>query len=186
MLEVWKDIAGYEGLYQISNLGRVKSLPKKVGGSIYKKTNGMVKTKQRIMSPSFVGRNWRNKKGYLSVSLCDGNGGCKRYNVHRLVAETFIPNPNNKPQVNHKDGDKTNNSVDNLEWATREENMQHCMYELKALKNVYKPVKTLCVETGKVYRSTSEASRENGLNRRAITSAISRGSSYGGYHWERA
>lgn len=73
----------------------------------------------------------RNRTGYVRAILFDGCGQRKRYFVHRLVAEGFIPNPDNKPHVNHIDGDKTNNCVENLEWVTRSENMQHAYYTLK-------------------------------------------------------
>ena len=104
MEEIWKDIKGYEGLYQVSNLGRVKSL--KFG-------------KERILKPG------RKKIGYLIVLLYDNNGICKWFRIHRLVAEAFIPNPNNLPEVNHKDEDKSNNRVSNLEWCTRQYNNEY-------------------------------------------------------------
>lgn len=109
MNEIWKDIKGYEGAYQISNLGSVKSL----------KHRGLIRDK--ILKPAFV-------RGYLCVSLCvNGTKFRKTHKVHRLVAQTFLDNPENKPTVNHKDGDKANNSVTNLEWATMLENNIHAI-----------------------------------------------------------
>lgn len=102
--EIWKDILGYEGLYQVSNFGRVKSL--KFG-------------KEKILIPG------KNKKtGYLQVVLCKENI-LKTYLVHRLVAEAFIDNPDNLPQVNHKDENKLNNVVSNLEWCDAKYNINY-------------------------------------------------------------
>lgn len=98
--EIWKDVVGYEGLYQVSNLGRIKSGYKP------------------IILQSGVCR------GYLIVNLYKNKKGLSR-KVHRLVAQAFIPNPENKPTVNHKDGNKQNNCVDNLEWATVKEQNIH-------------------------------------------------------------
>lgn len=111
MLEIWKPIRGYEGLYEISNLGRVKSLSRVTphNGRTYP---------TKILKPHV------NTKHYLDVDLCR-NGVQKRHRIHRLVAEAFIPNPNNKPQVNHIDCDKNNNCVDNLEWCDNSENQIH-------------------------------------------------------------
>lgn len=100
MDEIWKDIDGYKGLYQISNKGRVKSLYK---GS------------ERILKPCDDGH------GYYHIILCN-DGVSKTFKLHRLVAQAFIPNLENKPQVNHKDENKLNNCVDNLEWSTAKEN----------------------------------------------------------------
>ena len=111
MREIWKDIAGYEGIYQVSNLGNVKSLsfgPKNI------RRSGNVKLLRQTPSNC----------GYYKVELYN-NGKSKILYVHRLVAQTFLPNPNNKPQVNHIDGNKAHNSVDNLEWVTRSENQKH-------------------------------------------------------------
>lgn len=110
MEEAWKDIAGYEGLYQVSNFGRVKSL-----GRIDRFNK---KWDARILIPHCVGKN------YLAVGLCK-DGVVKSRRVHRLVAEAFIPNPQGKPQVNHKDGNKGNNFASNLEWSTNSENQIH-------------------------------------------------------------
>ena len=106
MVEEWKDIKDYEGLYQVSNWGRVKSLN-------YRKTG-----KSKLM------KLMKNKKGYLTV-VFHKNGEYKRYLVHRLVAEHFIPNPDNLPFINHKDEDKKNNKVGNLEWCNNEYNSNY-------------------------------------------------------------
>lgn len=112
--EEWRDITGYEGYYQISNLGRVKSLDRVVIGKDGRKFH----YKCQIMKPGI------HYKGYILVKLCiDSKQKC--YKVHRLVAQAFIPNPDNLPQVNHKDEDKTNNRVENLEWCTNEYNNKY-------------------------------------------------------------
>jgi hypothetical protein len=106
MQEIWKDIKGYEGLYQVSNLGRVKSLERY-------KTNWSKKqcVKERVLKPILA------NTGYYMVVLSK-NGITKSVLVHRLVAETFLSNPNNLEQVNHKDENKLNNNIDNLEFCT--------------------------------------------------------------------
>lgn len=110
MDEIWKDIKGYEGLYQISNLGRVKNYERKVR-ICRRGYEGLRIHKERIMKPSI------NNRGYAFVSLCK-DGKYKTKFVHRMVAENFISNPNNYPCVNHKDENPLNNSIDNLEWCT--------------------------------------------------------------------
>lgn len=116
MKEVWRPIKGYEGLYEVSNLGRVKSVQrtttlKGYAGKIYTRIH-----RERILSQLFDGRNC-----YLQVGLCK-NGKSKRYLVHRLVAEAFIVNPLSLPEVNHIDENKTNNFSTNLEWCTHKYN----------------------------------------------------------------
>jgi len=103
--ETWKDIKGYAGAYQVSDLGRVKSFPREG-------------TKGGVLTPTLT------DKGYLRVQLYN-NGAGKRFFVHVLVAGAFVPNHNNKPQVNHKDGIKVNNEAINLEWVTQFENIKH-------------------------------------------------------------
>lgn len=106
VLEIWKPVVGYEGLYEVSNLGRVKSLDRIVKGCY-----GSIAHKKGKIISSGIG-----STGYCIVSLQkDGKG--KSFGVHRLVAQAFIPNPDNLPMVNHKDEVKTNNNVENLEWC---------------------------------------------------------------------
>ena len=124
-----------------------------------------------------------NTRGYLQVGLCN-NGQLTFKLVHRLVAEAFIPNPDNLPQVNHKDEDKTNNSVENLEWCTAEYNSNFGTRNEKVAKALSKAV--VCVETGEVYPSTHEASRKTGVNQRNICSCCNgKRQSAGGYHWQK-
>lgn len=104
MKEIWKDVKGYEGTYQISNLGRAKRFYKNKPEKILKPVKGQL--------------------GYMSYTFCI-NSKIKTYRIHRLVALAFIPNPNNLPEVNHIDGNKENYSIENLEWCTRSQNMKH-------------------------------------------------------------
>lgn len=119
MTEVWKDIEGWEGKYQVSNYGNVKSVHRKINY----KFKGTPKT--RIMHEKII-KKAVNKFGYEYVNFTD-NYKAKKYKVHRLVAQAFIPNPLNKKTVNHIDGNKLNNCVDNLEWATYIENQHHAI-----------------------------------------------------------
>lgn len=116
MKEIWKDIEGYEGIYQVSNHGRVKSLDRK----IYTRS-GYRNIKGRILILEF------NSADYNMVLLYNKNNKRKHHFVHRLVAQAFIPNPKNKEQVNHKNKIKTDNHINNLEWATQSENMKHAL-----------------------------------------------------------
>lgn len=120
MKEIWKDIQGYEGYYQVSNLGRVKSFPRR----------GTHINKIHILKPS------KNRKGYYQVVLSK-NSEYQSKKIHRLVAKAFLENPNNYQQVNHIDGNKENNRVDNLEWCTNEYNMKHA-WKLGLRDNIFK------------------------------------------------
>lgn len=113
-MEEWKNVIGYEGLYEVSNTGQVRSLDRYV-----KYSNGRIHLhKGKVLSSG------KDKYGYLAVCL-SCNGKQKIIKIHRLVAEAFIPNPNNLPQVNHKDEVKTNNRVDNLEWCDHKYNVNY-------------------------------------------------------------
>ena len=110
-MEIWRDIPNFEGRYQVSNYGRVKSL------NFYSNATKKYYDRELILKPHTV-------RGYHRVVLCK-NGKHINYSVHRLVAEVFLDNPNNKPCVNHKDGNKLNNCADNLEFCTYSENEKH-------------------------------------------------------------
>lgn len=111
-MEIWKPIKGYEGLYEVSNKGRIKSLPKKYN-----------RFKETILSNV---EQKRSHTSYYQIPLSK-DGKVKRVSVHRLVAEAFIPNPLNKPYINHKNSNGLDNSVSNLEWCTQLENIHHGM-----------------------------------------------------------
>ena len=115
MNEIWKDIDGYNGIYQVSNLGRIKSVARFRKG----KNNSLVPLPEKIMKIQDRGR------GYLYVNF---GMGCKhRKYIHRLVAEHFIPNPENKPEIDHINTDRTDNRVENLRWVTHKENMNNSL-----------------------------------------------------------
>jgi len=152
MKEVWKDITEYEGLYQVSNFGRVKSLAKK-------DRLGHIRI-ERMMK---LGK--RHK--YLGAWIRKDNV-VKPVSVHRIVAKVFIPNPDNKPQVNHKDRNTLNNSVNNLEWCTQLENMKH------AEKNnpfMFRKKPIIQMINGKkinIFESALDAQRKTGIDNSAI------------------
>ena len=165
-MEIWKDIEGFEGLYQVSNLGRTKSLN-------YNHTK-----KEKILKPSL------NEKGYLLVNLYKEGKG-RSYLVHRLVAQAFIPNPEDKPQVNHKDEDKTNNKVENLEWVTSKENINYGTRTERMAKSQSKPIYGINIKTNEriEFPSTMEAGR-SGFDQGHIVNCLKgRGKSHKGYRW---
>lgn len=113
-MEIWKDIKGYEGYYQISNFGKVKSLKR-----MRRFRGGLALINERIMKPKI-------HSGYYRIGLCKNNK-IKTFNIHRLVALSFIPNPYKKRTINHIDCNKANNNVNNLEWNTHKENIKHAL-----------------------------------------------------------
>lgn len=165
-MEVWKDVKGYEGLYQVSDQGNVKSLARKRTGKPW--------YKERILKPL-------DRKGYLAVSLY-ADGKCKLYSVHRLVADAFVPNKEGKQQINHKDGDKTNNKMSNLEWVTPSENILH---SFDCLGKKAHTRKVLCVETGEVFESLKAVTEKTGIAYNHIPCCCKgRRNTVGGYHWQ--
>jgi hypothetical protein len=171
MNEIWKDVIGYEGLYQVSNLGRIKSLPKY--------------DRKGRFHPEQLKAQVNNGGGYLVVNL-KHNGCQKMRTVHRLVAEAFLDNPNKYPVVNHIDGNKKNNCLTNLEFCTHSSNMLHAVK--LGLHTDFGQRKVLCVETGKIFDSTIEAEKWVGIkpgNSRISSCCYQRrgAKTCGGYHW---
>lgn len=168
-MEVWKDIEGYEGLYQVSNFGRIKSLPKKKGNGVGYITN-----------TSFL-KLCVNHNGYCIVNLSK-HSVLTFKQVHRLVARAFIPNPENKEQVNHINGVKTDNRLENLEWCTNGENQKHRHSVLKQ-KPYGKPI--VCIESGKEFTSAFVAGKQEKIDSSTITACCrGRRKTAGGYHWK--
>lgn len=119
--EVWKAVPGFKGIYEVSNMGRIRSVDRYLlrrasnrMGECWFYCKGVIKSQRKT-----------KKCQYLSVDICNKRGGNMTIMTHRLVAKVFVKNPQNKPCVNHKDANKLNNKADNLEWCTYKENSQH-------------------------------------------------------------
>lgn len=172
-MEIWKQIDGYNGRYQISSHGRLKSFAQD-------KVNG------KILSG---GKNW---KGYKTTFLRDGNGKETFFFIHRLVALNFIPNPDNLPQVNHKDENKENNCVENLEWCDNDYNIHYGTGRRRAAISNYccettsKKVYSVDAKTGQVeyFDSIGDAERKTGNSHCNIVRALKgRRPRCGGRQW---
>ena len=161
MIEELKDIKDYEGEYAITRDGRVWSY----------KSN-------KFLKPVL------DKDGYHKVNLCKDKK-MKTFRIHRLVAEAFIPNPKGLPQVNHKDENKSNNCVENLEWCDAKYNMNYGTRNERAAKKLSKPV--YCEELDRVFDGARQAARELGLHNSGIISCCKgKYKTTGGYHWRYA
>ena len=152
MTEIWKDIKGYEGKYQISSHGRVRSLKN---------------SKERILKPH------KDTSGYKQVDLLK-DGKRKTCSVHRLVANHFIPNPNNLPQVNHKDENKLNNNIENLEWCTQKYNCNYGTRNKRGGKhreksNNPRARKIRCITTNEIFNSMVEAKEKYNVCHQGIS-----------------
>lgn len=172
-MEIWKDIEGYEELYQVSNLGRIRSLDRYVGYKGIKKR--LIKGSLKIGTVT--------QKGYVKVTLFKNGKGTTR-EIQRIVAETFINNPDCKEQVNHIDGDKQNNRVDNLEWCSPKENTIHAK---KVLKKGIKRVNQYDLQGNFIrsFSSIKEAGEVTNIPRCSISNVVcGRRNKAGKYKWK--
>lgn len=169
MKEEWKDIPNYEGLYQVSNFGRVKS---------FRRSTKFHCQNEYILKPNIASH------GYAQVTLYNKTVRHK-FLVHRLVADAFIPNPNNLPQVNHKDENRLNNSADNLEWCTAEYNNAYGTARIRIIDTVSTPIEQLTFDNKviAIYRSARIASEILGIPHGTLKSAITKHSQCKGYFW---
>lgn len=173
-LELWKPIIDFESSYEISNLGRVHS----IGRCITDSTGRNQHIKSTVLKCS------KDSDGYLYVTLTRRSIGITK-KIHRLVAEAFIPNIDNKPEVNHKDGDKNNNCADNLEWVTSKENIQHAFrtglrsrnQEVQKCQQMSRDncKQLICVETGQLFDSYVSAAKYFNVSSSNIAECVHKG-----------
>ena len=162
--EIWKDIPEYENLYKISSIGRVMSL------------NYLNTGKEKILKPRKEG------KGYLKVTLSK-EGEKKDFKIHRLVAQSFLDNPDNLPQINHRNEDKKDNRVENLEYCDAKYNNNFGTHTQRMAKA--KSISVICVETGKIYQSARDIQRQLVFNQSNISKCcMDKYKSAYGFHWQ--
>lgn len=177
--EEWRPVKGYEGRYEISSYGRIRSLDR----DVIQIFNGIPHTrhlKGKLLKPT------SNGNGYLSVRVIIPEQSQKTVKIlviHREVAKTFIPNPNNYPVVNHIDGNKSNNISSNLEWCTYQYNTQHAYNNGHAPINPRK-IKIRCIENGMIFESETSAANWAGGNQSNVSTAIRKGWALKGFHFE--
>lgn len=166
--EIWRNTAYPH--YMVSSLGRVKATERIV------KRRGRCVLSEQILKPQRIGA------GYLSIGVGQQKER-KRVYVHRLVADAFIPNPKNLPQINHKDGNKTNNCIENLEWVTISANQSHRYNVLNSKLGNAKAVR--CIETGVVFKSCRKAGEALNIHGSGIGHCLNgKQHTSGGFHWE--
>lgn len=176
MSEIWKPVEGYEGLYEVSDSGNVRSLSRKAG---------KVHIKGRILKP------FQNRNGYLCVCLSK-EGTTKTVGIHRLVATAFVPNPNGKETVNHINECKNDNRASNLEWLTLQENIHYGTRTERQRRNITESIGVAVIQISSDghnaiarYDSISEAAKSIKAQPSDILSSISTGRKCRGYHWRR-
>ena len=170
-MEIWKDVLGYEGYYQISNLGNIKSVDR----YIKSRSGNLFLRKGKPMFPA------QNGNGYLHVIL-NKNNKPKNHRIHRMVALVFLPAQEHRTDVNHIDGNKLNNRVDNLEWTTHKENCDHSMNVLgndlsgHGVKATSKTIKLKDKETNEIIecKSYAEAARKLGISHQVISKYLNK------------
>lgn len=172
---IWKPILGFEGLYEINNIGEIKSLDR-----VHKNVSYNARlTRSKFLKPNI------NNSGYLNVRLKDSDENVKTYLVHRLVALSFIRNTENKEYVNHIDGNKLNNNINNLEWSTPSENNFHSIKSNlnKCTRSVIM-VNSLSKEIIKIFPSLHEADRQTGIDYRKIYRACTKNVLIGDFYFD--
>lgn len=166
LVEMWKNVRGYEGIYVVSSMGYVKSVKREIIG-----VDGVRKpVHEKVLKASKSKSTERHPLQRLTVELWKDNKR-KRVLVHRLVAEAFVENPDNKPQVNHKDGNPQNNNYNNLEWVTNSENVKHA-YANNLIRKVYNPIRATNGDISIDFYNIGDAAKHFDVTPNAIRSVL--------------